>query len=178
MRCMPKCANSPQVQGHNKKAINRVAGGKSCIRCRSDCCRLRCHGFAGRPRMECCCTRKTGRRGGAVRGQWWSTAASLVRRINADTLAALTTPDLHQRFAQYLRSEFTKWLKVVKESGVRVERDRQRGRGVRKCGFRLLGKSALREKTPEPVRQQPCLVRADPPPGSGVFQQTCAPAVS
>jgi tripartite-type tricarboxylate transporter receptor subunit TctC len=61
---------------------------------------------------------------------------ALVRKINADTLIALKQPDLRQRFAQdafeirgntpeefaqYLRAEFTKWAKVVKDSGVRVE---------------------------------------------------------
>jgi len=65
-----------------------------------------------------------------------ATPAALVRRINADTLAVLKMPDVRQRFAQdafeirgntpeefalYLRSEFTKWAKVVKESGVRVD---------------------------------------------------------
>jgi tripartite-type tricarboxylate transporter receptor subunit TctC len=65
-----------------------------------------------------------------------ATPAALIRKINADTLIALKQPDLRQRFAQdafeirgntpeefaqYLRSEFTKWAKVVKDSGVRVE---------------------------------------------------------
>jgi tripartite-type tricarboxylate transporter receptor subunit TctC len=65
-----------------------------------------------------------------------ATPAALVRKINADTLAVLKMPDVRQRFAQdafeirgntpeefaqYLRSEFTKWAKVVKESGVRAD---------------------------------------------------------
>ena len=64
------------------------------------------------------------------------TPASLIRKINADTLIALKQPDLRQRFAQdafeirgntpeefaqYLRAEFTKWAKVVKEAGVKVD---------------------------------------------------------
>jgi tripartite-type tricarboxylate transporter receptor subunit TctC len=64
------------------------------------------------------------------------TPAALIRKINADTLAVLQAPDLRARFVQdafevrgnspeefekYLRAEFTKWAKVVKESGVRVE---------------------------------------------------------
>ena len=64
------------------------------------------------------------------------TPAALIRKINADTLIALKQPDLRQRFAQdafeirgntpeefaqYLRAEFTKWAKVVKDSGVRVD---------------------------------------------------------
>ena len=64
------------------------------------------------------------------------TPAALIRKINADTLIALKQPDLRQRFAQdafeirgntpeefgqYLRAEFTKWAKVVKESGVKVD---------------------------------------------------------
>ncbi len=65
-----------------------------------------------------------------------ATPAALVRKINADILAALKTPDLRQRFAQdafdirgnfpeefaqYLRSEFTKWAKVIKDSGAQVD---------------------------------------------------------
>jgi tripartite-type tricarboxylate transporter receptor subunit TctC len=65
-----------------------------------------------------------------------ATPVALIRKINADTLIALKQPDLRQRFAQdafeirgntpeefaqYLRAEFTKWAKVVKDSGVRVE---------------------------------------------------------
>jgi tripartite-type tricarboxylate transporter receptor subunit TctC len=65
-----------------------------------------------------------------------ATPAALIRKINADTQIALKQPDLRQRFAQdafeirgntpdefaqYLRAEFTKWAKVVKDSGVRVE---------------------------------------------------------
>ncbi len=65
-----------------------------------------------------------------------ATPAALIRKINADTLIALKQPDLRQRFAQdafeirgntpeefaqYLRAEFTKWAKVVKDSGVRVD---------------------------------------------------------
>jgi len=65
-----------------------------------------------------------------------ATPAVLIRKINADTQIALKQPDLRQRFAQdafeirgntpeefaqYLRAEFTKWAKVVKDSGVRVE---------------------------------------------------------
>jgi len=64
------------------------------------------------------------------------TPAALVRKINADTLAILKLPDVQQRLAQdafdirgntpeefgrYLRAEFTKWAKVVRESGARVE---------------------------------------------------------
>ena len=64
------------------------------------------------------------------------TPAALIRKINADILIALNQPDLRQRFAQdafeirgntpeefaqYLRAEFTKWAKVVKDSGVRVD---------------------------------------------------------
>lgn len=64
------------------------------------------------------------------------TPAALIRKINADTRMALSQPDLRQRFAQdafeirgntpeefsqYLRAEFTKWAKVVKDSGVRVD---------------------------------------------------------
>jgi tripartite-type tricarboxylate transporter receptor subunit TctC len=65
-----------------------------------------------------------------------ATPAALIRKINADTQNVLKQPDLRQRFAQdafeirgntpeefaqYLRSEFTKWAKVVKDSGVRVD---------------------------------------------------------
>ena len=65
-----------------------------------------------------------------------ATPVALIRKINADTLTALKQPDLRQRFAQdafeirgntpeefaqYLRAEFTKWAKVVKDSGVRVD---------------------------------------------------------
>jgi tripartite-type tricarboxylate transporter receptor subunit TctC len=65
-----------------------------------------------------------------------ATPVALIRKINADTLIALKQADLRQRFAQdafeirgntpeefaqYLRAEFTKWAKVVKDSGVRVE---------------------------------------------------------
>lgn len=64
------------------------------------------------------------------------TPPALIRKINADTLAVMRLPDVRQRFAQdafeirgnspeefaqYLRSEFTKWAKVVRESGVRVD---------------------------------------------------------
>lgn len=64
------------------------------------------------------------------------TPAALIRKINADTRMALSQPDLRQRFAQdafeirgntpeefaqYLRAEFTKWAKVVKEAGVKVD---------------------------------------------------------
>jgi tripartite-type tricarboxylate transporter receptor subunit TctC len=64
------------------------------------------------------------------------TPAALIRKVNADTLTAMRQPDLRARFAQdafeirgnspeefaqYLRAEFTKWAKVVKESGVRVD---------------------------------------------------------
>lgn len=64
------------------------------------------------------------------------TPAALIRKINADTVAVLQLPDLRARFVQdafevrgnspeeftkYLRAEFTKWAKVVKDSGVRVE---------------------------------------------------------
>jgi tripartite-type tricarboxylate transporter receptor subunit TctC len=65
-----------------------------------------------------------------------ATPVALIRKINADTQAVLKQPDLRQRFAQdafeirgntpeefaqYLRAEFTKWAKVVKDSGVRVD---------------------------------------------------------
>ncbi|MBY0268937.1 MAG: tripartite tricarboxylate transporter substrate binding protein [Burkholderiales bacterium] len=65
-----------------------------------------------------------------------ATPLALVRKINADTLAALKSPDVRQRFAQeafeirgntpeefaqYLRAEFTKWAKVVRDSGARVD---------------------------------------------------------
>lgn len=65
-----------------------------------------------------------------------ATPAALVRKINADTLSVLKLPDVQQRLAQdafdirgntpeefgrYLRAEFIKWAKVVKESGAQVE---------------------------------------------------------
>lgn len=65
-----------------------------------------------------------------------ATPAALVRKINADTLAVLKMPEVRQRFAQeafeirgnspeqfdqYLRAEYTKWAKVVKDSGARVD---------------------------------------------------------
>ncbi len=65
-----------------------------------------------------------------------ATPVALIRKINADARIALNQPDLRQRFAQdafeirgntpeefahYLRAEFTKWAKVVKDSGVRVD---------------------------------------------------------
>lgn len=64
------------------------------------------------------------------------TPAALVRKINADTVAVLKLPDVRQRlaqdafeirgntpeeFSQYLRAEFIKWAKVVKDSGARVD---------------------------------------------------------
>ncbi len=64
------------------------------------------------------------------------TAPALVRKINADTLAILQQPDVRQRLAQeafeirgdtpqefsrYLRQEFTKWAKVIKDSGAQVD---------------------------------------------------------
>jgi tripartite-type tricarboxylate transporter receptor subunit TctC len=64
------------------------------------------------------------------------TPAAIVRKINADTVAALALPDVQQRlaveafdvvgnspaeFGRYLRAEYTKWAKVVKESGARVD---------------------------------------------------------
>ncbi len=65
-----------------------------------------------------------------------ATPVALIRKINADTRVELNQPDLRQKFvqdafeirgntpeefAQYLRAEFTKWAKVVKDSGVRVD---------------------------------------------------------
>lgn len=64
------------------------------------------------------------------------TPAALVRKINADTVAVLQQSELRARFVQdafevrgnspeefakYLHAEFTKWAKVVKDSGVRVD---------------------------------------------------------
>jgi len=64
------------------------------------------------------------------------TPPALIRKINADTRTVLQLPDLRARFVQdafevrgnspeefekYLRAEFVKWARVVKESGVRVE---------------------------------------------------------
>ena len=64
------------------------------------------------------------------------TPTALIRKINADTVAVLQQSELRARFVQdafevrgnspeefakYLRAEFTKWAKVVKDSGVRVD---------------------------------------------------------
>jgi tripartite-type tricarboxylate transporter receptor subunit TctC len=64
------------------------------------------------------------------------TPPALIRKVNADTRAVLQLPDLRARFVQdafevrgnspeefekYLRAEVSKWAKVVKDSGVRVE---------------------------------------------------------
>lgn len=64
------------------------------------------------------------------------TPAALVRKINADAVAAMRLPDIQKRMAQdafeihanspqeferYLREEFTKWAKVIKASGARVD---------------------------------------------------------
>ena len=64
------------------------------------------------------------------------TSAVLVRKINADTLAILQQPAVRQRLAQeafeirggtpqefsrYRRLEFTKWAKVIKDSGAQVD---------------------------------------------------------
>jgi tripartite-type tricarboxylate transporter receptor subunit TctC len=64
------------------------------------------------------------------------TPAALVRRINADAVAAMRLPDMQKRMAQdafevhanspqeferYLRDEFTKWAKVIQASGARVD---------------------------------------------------------
>lgn len=64
------------------------------------------------------------------------TPAALVRKINADAVAAMRLPDIQKRMAQdafeihanspqeferYLRAEFTKWAKVIKDSGARVD---------------------------------------------------------
>ena len=64
------------------------------------------------------------------------TPTALIRKINADTVAVLQQSELRARFVQdafevrgnspeefakYLRAEFTKWAKVVKDTGVRVD---------------------------------------------------------
>jgi len=64
------------------------------------------------------------------------TLPALVRKINADTLAILQQPDVRQRLAQeafeirggtpqefsrYRCLEFTKWAKVIKDSGAQVD---------------------------------------------------------
>ncbi len=64
------------------------------------------------------------------------TPAALVRKINADAVAAMRLPDIQKRMAQdafeiranspqeferYLREEFTKWAKVIKASGAKVD---------------------------------------------------------
>lgn len=65
-----------------------------------------------------------------------ATPATLVRKINADAVAAMKLPDMQKRMAQdafeihanspqeferYLREEFTKWAKVIKASGAKVD---------------------------------------------------------
>lgn len=65
-----------------------------------------------------------------------NTPAAVVRKINADTVAVLSVPDVRQRlaveafdvignspeeFGRYLKAEFTKWAKVVRDSGARVD---------------------------------------------------------
>ena len=65
-----------------------------------------------------------------------NTPAAVVRRINADTVAVLSLPEVRQRlaveafdvignspeeFGRYLKAEFSKWAQVVKASGARVD---------------------------------------------------------
>jgi tripartite-type tricarboxylate transporter receptor subunit TctC len=64
------------------------------------------------------------------------TPAEIVKRLNAEAIAALKTADLQERFialgadpigttpqafGQFVRSEMQKWRKAVKDSGARVE---------------------------------------------------------
>ena len=64
------------------------------------------------------------------------TPAAAIRRLHADIVSVLNQPDIKARltaetfdvvgntpdeFARYLRAEYTKWAKVVKESGARVD---------------------------------------------------------
>ncbi|HTP95832.1 MAG TPA: tripartite tricarboxylate transporter substrate-binding protein, partial [Burkholderiales bacterium] len=65
-----------------------------------------------------------------------ATARPIIDRVHAETAKALGTPDSKQRFAaqgvdvvagtpeqlaEFLRSETTKWAKVVKDSGARAD---------------------------------------------------------
>jgi len=64
------------------------------------------------------------------------TPPALVRKINSDAVAAMRLPEIQKRMAQdafeihanspqeferYLREEFTKWAKVIKASGAKVD---------------------------------------------------------
>jgi tripartite-type tricarboxylate transporter receptor subunit TctC len=65
-----------------------------------------------------------------------ATPPEIVKRLNTDILLALTKPDIKEklaalgltivgstpeRFSGYIKSEFTKWAKVIKDAGVKTE---------------------------------------------------------
>ena len=64
------------------------------------------------------------------------TPPEIVKRLNADVLKALTKPDVKdklaslgltiagstpERFSAYIKSEYTKWAKVIKDAGIKME---------------------------------------------------------
>jgi tripartite-type tricarboxylate transporter receptor subunit TctC len=64
------------------------------------------------------------------------TPSEIVKRLNADVLKALTKPDVKdklaslgltiagsapEQFSAYIKSEYTKWAKVIKDAGIKME---------------------------------------------------------
>ena len=65
-----------------------------------------------------------------------ATPPEIIRRLNADVLKALTKPDVKEKlaslgltitgstpekFSAYIKSEYSKWAKVIKDAGIKME---------------------------------------------------------